>query len=147
MCSYLFHFFFPDGILEANFINRDDHHHNNFYFRSYCQAVSFGYVITSVCTDSLLLRHSPVTRIQKFVVNIKTQLFSNLLMLKQCGKNNLQKLLVEYFWRPNSSFCKQKIKQNSLNKLHAANYSPSFTVTALWIQNLSASNFGVRQWM
>lgn len=59
--------FVSDDILEVNFINKYDQHHN-YNFRSYCQAVNFRYVITSVCTCSLPLRYCPVTRLQKFIL-------------------------------------------------------------------------------
>lgn len=47
--------FVLNDILEAKFIPRNDHH-NNCNFRSYCQAVTFRYVFTSVCTQSLPLK-------------------------------------------------------------------------------------------
>lgn len=67
-CVFISFSFVTDDILEANFIARNDHHHNNYNFRSYCQAVNFRYIITSICTHSLPLRYTPVTRLQKFIM-------------------------------------------------------------------------------
>lgn len=67
-CVFISFSFVLVDILEAKFIARNDHHHNNYNFRRYCQAVNYRYVITSICTYSLPLRYIPVTRLWKFVM-------------------------------------------------------------------------------
>lgn len=60
--------FVSDDILQTKFIARNDHHHNNYNFRNYCQAVNFRSVITSICNHSLPLRYTPVTRLLRFIM-------------------------------------------------------------------------------